>query len=64
MQTFLKLFTSHDDLSVKWQGRKSKKIAIVKDNDEGKLSKLLQDHTHNALLIDERGNKDSVRLQR
>ena len=45
-----KVFKSYEDLSVKWHGRKSKKIVIVKDNDEGQLPKLFQEHAHNVLL--------------
>ena len=29
-----KVFKSHDDLNVKWHGRKSQKIVIAKDNNE------------------------------
>ena len=52
-----KVFKSHDDLNVKWHGRKSQKIVIVKDNNE-QLSRSFQKYAHNASTLDEVDNSD------
>ena len=52
-----KVFKSHDDLNVKWHGRKSQKIVIVKDNNE-QLSRSFQKYARNASTLDEVDNSD------
>ena len=37
-----KLFKVADEFSVKWYGRKSKKIVIIKDNDAELLTEMLK----------------------
>ena len=46
-----KLFRTNDDLVLKWYGRKSKKITVVKDNDEGFLSKALKYHAYTIQTV-------------
>ena len=53
-----KVFKSHGDLNVKWHGRKSQKIVIVKDNNEEQLTKSFQKYAHNASSLDEVDNSD------
>ena len=53
-----KVFKSHDDLNVKWHGRKSQKIVIVKDNNEEQLSRSFQKYAHNASSLDDVDNSD------
>lgn len=47
-----KLFEGINELSLKWYGRRSRKIAIVKDNEEGFLSKILHDQACSQLGSD------------
>ena len=42
---------------MKWHGRKSQKIVIVKDNNE-QLSRSFQKYAHNASTLDEVDNSD------
>ena len=51
------VFKSHHDLNVKWHGKKSQKIVIVKDNNE-QLSRSFQKYAHNASTLDEVDNSD------
>ena len=46
-----KLFRTNDDLVLKWYGWKSKKIIVVKDNDEGFLSKALKYHAYTIQTV-------------
>ena len=43
-----KMFKSDEGLSLKWYGRKSKKIVILKDSSEGYLAKFLRVHVNSS----------------
>ena len=54
-----KLFKAADEFSVKWHGRKSKKIVIVKDNDAELLAEMFKEHASILPTVDLQVNNTS-----
>ena len=54
-----KLFKAGDEFSIKWYGRKSKKIVIVKDNEAELLLEMFKEHASMLKTVDAQVNNTS-----